>query len=203
MTPYDFRKLTEEQADGQLLGPCFHDDLIPFVFETEPATWDAFRTEIIMQLKVAETDIRIIGSARLGFSLKPYANLKMFNTKSDIDVVIVNADLFDWLWYALLEVAYPTPWLKEHYGGWLASRKNELYKGWLTPLEIKLDAKIFGKKAKPILEFNSRWFNALKQASRHPPRRHENVNGRLYRSWKHADIYHLNSLAELRKSLTE
>ena len=201
MTPNEFRQLTEERADAQLLGPCFRDEIIPYVFEPEPPRWDAFRHEITSQLPVANADIQVIGSARLGFSMKPHANLKPFNSNSDIDVVIVNADLFDWLWYALLEVAYPTEWMKVNYGGWLSHRKNELYKGWLTPLNITLDATIFGTKAKPILEFNSKWFNALKQASRHPPRRHENVTGRLYRSWRHADIYHLNSLAELRKTL--
>ena len=75
--------------------------------------------------------------------------------------------------------------------------------GWLNPLDIRIDAKIFGPKARPVLEFNTQWFITLKKASRHPLRRHEDIKGRLYRSWEHAELYHLHSLAALRKSLSE
>ena len=34
-------------------------------------------------------------------------------------------------------------------------------------------------------------------------RRHEDITGRLYRTWEHAELYHLHSLASLRKSLKE
>ena len=70
-------------------------------------------------------------------------------------------------------------------------------------MEIKLDVTIFGPKAKPVLDFNLQWFNALKQASRHFPRRHEDITGRLYRTWRHAELYHLHSLAALRKELAD
>ncbi len=135
--------------------------------------------------------------------MKPGYNLKSFSDTSDIDVVIVNANLFDQLWVALLDAAYPRPPVTNVLGGWLQTRRNELYTGWLTPLEIKLDRKIFGVKAEPVLDFNTQWFNTLKQASRHPPRRHENITGRLYRTWRHAELYHLNSLVTLRRTLAE
>jgi len=135
--------------------------------------------------------------------MKPGRNLKSFSDTSDIDVVIVNNELFDRLWIALLEAAYPREWIPQRLGGWLRARRKELYTGWLTPLEIKLDIEIFGPKAKPVLDFNAQWFNALKQASRHPPRRHEDVTGRLYRTWRHAELYHLNSLSALRRELAE
>ncbi len=95
------------------------------------------------------------------------------------------------------------PPFTSYLGGWLGKRRSEVYTGWLTPLEIKLDAKIVGNRAKPVLDFNFRWFNTFKAASQHPPRRHEDITGRLYRTWEHAELYHLNSLASLRKSLKE
>ncbi|MGH6753555.1 MAG: hypothetical protein ACRERC_08960, partial [Candidatus Binatia bacterium] len=70
------------------------------------------------------------------------------------------------------------------------------------PQGIHLDMTIYGEKARPVLEFRTRWFNALKRASRHPPRRHQDVTGRLYRSWRHAELYHLDSLVALGRSLT-
>lgn len=205
MTSAEFRDLVQQQSDLQLLDPCLHDDRAPYVFQPKPGAWDTFRDELVSELDVSRADIRVVGSGRFGFSMKPYFNLKSFDDTSDIDVVIVNPELFDQLWLALLDAAYPRPPITQTLavGGWLQKRRNELYTGWLTPLEIKLDRKIFGAKAEPVLNFNTRWFNALKKASRHPPRRHEEVTGRLYRTWGHAELYHLNSLAALRKELAE
>jgi len=201
MSPEEFRHLIRTKTDEELLGPCLKDDVTPYVFETKPETWMAFRAYLSNQLSIAVVDITVIGSARFGFSLKPNSNLRTFTDKSDIDVVIVNPDLFDRLWYALLRAAYPRSPVTEIAGGWLASRQKELYAGWLSPLEIRLDRRIFGQRAVPVLDFNTRWFNAFKKASRHPPRRHEDISGRLYRTWEHAELYHLYSLAALRKSL--
>ena len=203
MNADDFRALAGEKTDKELLRTCLQDDITPYVFELKPMAWNTFRDEIAPQLRVSNGDIRVVGSGRLGFSLKPYNNLARFTDKSDIDVVIVNPDAFDELWLSLLHAAYPRSPLTDKLGGWLRDRRNEVYTGWITPLNIQLDRKIVGEKATPVLDFRTRWFNVLKRASRHLPRRHEDVQARLYRTWRHAELYHLNSLAELRKSLTE
>ena len=202
MTSAEFRDLLRRQTDLQLLDPCLRDDSTPYVFQPRPGTWNAFCDEIAGPLAVSRSDIRVVGSARFGFSMKPRRNLRGFGDNSDIDVVIVNADLFDRPWLALLDAVYPRL-VPARLSGWLRSRRNELYTGWLTPLKIHLEIGIVGSKATPVLDFRTQWFNALKQASRHPPRRHEEVTGRLYRTWQHAEKYHLHSLAALRRSLSE
>lgn len=199
MTPEEFRELITTQADRSLLGPCLRDDLTPYVFDAE--SWGAFRTEIINALGVNENEIVIVGSARLGFSLKPNANLRAFHDKSDIDVAIVNQSMFDELWLNLLRVAYPRPPVTTKFGGWLELRRKELYTGWLSPLKIHFDRKIFGEKAGPILELRTRLFNAFKKASKHSIHKHEDISARLYRAWDYAEMYTLHGLAELRKSL--
>lgn len=202
MTPDEFQQLASKRSSVELLKPCLRDDVTPYVFVPEPNKWDIFRDVFVSRLQVSRENITVVGSARFGFSLKPGNNLRSFSDTSDIDVIIVDSSMFDRLWLALLDVAYPRPPVTQHLGGWLAARRNEVYTGWLTPLEVRLDAKIYGSKAKPVLEFNTHWFNTFKEASRHPPRRHKDVNGRLYRTWEHAELYHLDSLATLRKSLT-
>jgi hypothetical protein len=203
MTPEEFRLLLEQHTDAHLLGPCLHDEATPFVFEPKPEAWNTFRDELVARLGIARSEVRIVGSGRFGFSTKPGHNLRSFRDTSDIDVVIVNASLFDQLWLSILEAAYPRPPISQKIGGWLETRRNELYTGWLTPLEVRLDLKIFGAKAKPVLDFNVRWFDALKQVSQYPPRRHEDITGRLYRTWRYAELYHLHSIAALRKNLAE
>jgi hypothetical protein len=203
MTPIEFKDLLRRQGEPELLDLCLHDDGAPYVCEPQEETWDSFRGQLVSGLGVDRGDIRVVGSGRFGFSLKPGRALKSFADTSDIDVVVVNPDLFDQLWKALLDAAYPRPPITDRLGGWLAKRRNELYTGWLTPLEVRLDRRIIGAKARPVLDFNFRWFNTLKEASRLPLRRHENITSRLYRTWHHADLYHLSSLAALRRSLAE
>ena len=203
MEAEEFRDLLHERTDDQLLDTCLRDEVTPFVFESQASRWDSFREEVAAGLQVDRAGIRIVGSARLGFSLKPGLGLRHFLDTSDIDVVVVDAAAFDRLWVALLAAAYPRPPHTERIGGWLRRRTNEVYTGWLSPLDVRLDVKIFGAKARPVLDINARWFDTLKKAARHPPRRHEDITGRLYRSWEHAELYHLHSLAALRKSLRE
>lgn len=202
MTADEFRELLQHQTDLELLGPCLRDETVPFAFDLNPVTWDDFRHDLVSQLGVTQDQIRVVGSGRFGFSMKPGYKLKTFSDRSDIDVVIVNAELFDRLWLDLLAAAYPRPPFVQKLGTWLEIRRNELYTGWITPVEIRLNFKIFGTRAKPVLDFKTKWFNALKQASRHPPRRHEDITGRLYRTWNHAELYHLQSLAALRRTLS-
>jgi hypothetical protein len=201
MTPAEFLELLQSQTDEQLLNPCLREDVVPFVFEPRPNRWEDFRDGLISDLGIGRADIRVVGSGRFGFSLKPEYNLRRFRDESDIDVLIVNASLFDHLWVALLTAAYPREPLAHRIGGWLENRRNDLYAGWITPSSIKLDITIV-PKAKLILDLRARWFNALQRASRFPPRRHSGVRSRLYRTWRHAELYHLHGLGKLRQSLS-
>ena len=203
MTSSEFRELLGRESDVELVGKCLRTDVVPYVFEPRPETWDSFRTEVGAALDVSRDDINIVGSGRFGLSLKPGKNLKRFSDKSDIDVIVINSTLFDRFWLALLEAAYPREPLAGTVGGWLQKRRNEVYTGWLTPLQIGIDHRIFGQRAAQVLTLKARWFNALKTASRHPPRLHSDVRGRLYRTARHAELYHLSSLAALRRSLSE
>jgi hypothetical protein len=202
MTANEFREilLTESDKD-RLLNRCLLDDEIPYVFDSDGRAWDSFRQEIAADLGIPISDIRVVGSSRLGFSLKPGRNLKAFHDRSDIDVLVVSSVLFDDLWFGLLDAVYPRPPATARSAGWLKARKDEIYTGWVTPVDIRLDFRIFGERVRPILNFKARWFNALKKAARYPLRRHKDVRGRLYRTLQHARLYHLNSLGELRRSL--
>ena len=157
MTVDEFRRIVSESTDAELLGPCFREDAIPFVFEAEPRSWEDFRAEVGRQIGVAPADMRIVGSGRLAFSLKPGKNLRAFEDTSDIDLVVVSPDMFDKL--GLLRAAHPRPPVTNQVGGWLKERQEELYTRWLSPLDVRLDQRIFGASAQAILEFNSVWFN--------------------------------------------
>jgi hypothetical protein len=168
MNAEEFRELLAAQTDAQLLVPCLHDENTPYVFETHPPSWDGFRATISGALGVHIADIRVVGSGRLGFSLKPGHNLRRFRDTSDVDVAVVNPDLFDRLWLLLLSAVYPRPPESDQFGGWLQERRNEVYTGWIAPRGIRLNKTIFGSRASNVLEFKTRWFNALKEVTCSP-----------------------------------
>lgn len=201
MTSDEFRILLRDRTDQQLLHPCLRGEAIPYAFEPNPTAWATFCGEVSTGLDISPADIRIIGSGRLGFSLCPGNNLRPFRDSSDIDVAIVNATAFDSLWLSLLAAAYPRGRAASTLGGWLKARKNEVYTGWLSPSEVRLDSTVYGIKSQPVLDFRLRWFNVFKKASRHPSRRHSDITYRLYRTWEHADLYTAGSLSLLRKSI--
>ncbi|HEV2436444.1 MAG TPA: hypothetical protein VG077_10640 [Verrucomicrobiae bacterium] len=83
MIPDEFQQLIEEQTDTQLLGSCLYEDMVPYVFEPKPEAWDTFRYLLVSSFNVGRADIRVVGSGRLGFSLKP--GKKLIKLAEDID----------------------------------------------------------------------------------------------------------------------
>lgn len=203
MTPQEFRTRLLTQGVDPLIGPCLIEDSPPYAFASDPSTWDDFRDEFVRGLGVKREDVRVVGSGRLGFSMKPSANLRRFSEKSDVDVVVVSPELFDEVWWALLAAFYPRYQRIDRLSGWLGDRRNEIYLGWIIPDKIEIDHRLLGPRAKKLGQLKSKWFNVLKVATQHPPLPVEDVKGRLYRSWNHAVLYHTNSLTELRRSFAE
>lgn len=203
MTPERFRQTLATASERELLTECLLDDAAPFAFGGDQTAWDDFCGEMGEALKVPTAAFRVVGSGRFGFSMKPGRNLRAFRDTSDIDVVVVDETLFDDLWTSLLAAIYPRGPMVRSGGGWLRNARMEISTGWLTPLGVKIDRRIIGTKADPVLQIKERWFDAFKSASAHISLAHEDVKGRLYRSWRHAELYHTDSLRALRKTLAE
>lgn len=70
---------------------------IPYAFKDCPAIYEALRSWVAMRLDVDSKEVNITGSARIGQSIAPYKLGKQFNGDSDLDIFIVNPQLFDQL----------------------------------------------------------------------------------------------------------
>ncbi|MBR7551573.1 hypothetical protein KC220_23825, partial [Mycobacterium tuberculosis] len=46
-------------------------------------------------------EVQLVVSARLGYSLNPGKNFKKFDSESDLDVAIINSDIFEQSWTEL------------------------------------------------------------------------------------------------------
>lgn len=174
---------------------------LPYVFRARPRTADVLYEYLSTQLHVPVQNVRIVGSAKMGFSLSPDTFPRRFNPTSDIDVIVVDEKLFDTIWFALLKWHYPRrivglPGADSH---WARERRKDIYWGWFFPSKIRFEGLSFPDSLKPIRDFSARWFNTFQSLAQFPEFATRTVSGRLYRTWDHARTYHSDGLRQIKE----
>jgi len=175
----------------------------PFVFRDQPESLNILRRHLSQHLKVAENSIVIVGSAQTGFSLAPDSFPRAFHSGSDIDVVVVDATLFDRLWQDILRWHYPrrSMRLPDSDWQWRIERGNDIYWGWFAPDRIRYEGISFPTMLKPLRDTSTLWFNAFRSLGLLPEFASRDVSGRLYRTWDHATLYHAEGLRHIARRL--
>lgn len=173
-----------------------------YVFRDRPAALEQLRARLAKPLRGQPDDIVVVGSGKIGFSLRPENFGRSFRDESDVDVVVVNAALFDRVWTALLKWNYPR---RYHLGGadaaWQEKRLDDLYWGWFRPDLIRFGGLTFPKALKPLRDLSTQWFNLFHSLGRDTEFATREFKGRLYRTWDHAALYHRNGLRKLRGAI--
>jgi hypothetical protein len=176
----------------------------PYILKDAPNALATIKTHLASALPLAESNIAIIGSAKMGFSLDPENFPRQFSDASDIDVLIVDERLFDKIWSCLLDWHYDrdihgTNWDERH---WISERRKSIYWGWLAPADLQIGRGINASYLlRPIRDLRTAWFNAFKTLSRLPELSRRDVSGRLYRTWDHAVRYQVDGLRKIKLKL--
>jgi hypothetical protein len=153
-----------------------------------------FKKDLANSLEVHIRDIVIVGSGKLGFSIKPdssnlnYYPFKKFdhdyeenieNDKSDLDVAIVSGNLFDRQMVNIYEHtnSYSSGAFK---GGSKRSFADYILKGWIRPDFIPDDYLI-----------SSAIYDAHKK---YKDRYGRDINIGIYKSWFYFEKYHRNNI---------
>lgn len=177
---------------------------VPFIFRDKPSSLILLVDHLAKRLKVNSDNIRLVGSAKLGYSLAPHKYARRFSNASDFDVIIVDERLFDLFWFTTLAWHYP-----RYYSGalpypdsdWVGKRRKDVYWGWVDPNEIAYDGAFRPEALKPLTRLTAEWKDAFDSLALIREFARRKIEGRLYRTWQHAIMYHTNSLAVLRESL--
>ena len=174
-----------------------------YVFRDHPEQEALFLDLLGDRLETNRDDITIVGSAKIGFSLSPHNFPRLFSDESDIDVVVVNETLFDQIWRTILKWHYPRrlEGLRRDDQRWGADRRKDIYWGWLVPDRIRFEGLLFPETLKPLRDTSTAWFNTFRGLSQYTEFSGRDVSGRLYRSWDHALLYHMDGLRQVRESL--
>lgn len=116
---------------------------IPFAFKDKPILYEQIIQYLADKLEISATEIKLIGSAKTGFSISPSPNYgKIFGNHSDLDFSIINEALFlrleneylKWSGQFKENKIQPTNTTEERY--WkdnLETGKNQIRKGFLDP----------------------------------------------------------------------
>jgi hypothetical protein len=174
-----------------------------FAFRGAPTALDVLQGRLAGALAVRAQDVRVVGSAKIGFSLDPNAFPRQFSDSSDVDVAVVSADLFDAAWNTVLDWHYlrrhnlPAPEF-----AWVKARKDDFYWGYLVPSQLHFAGLLFPAVLRPLRDLSTRWFNAFRELGSEPLLATRTVSGRLYRTWNHALRYHVHGLERIRRDLS-
>ncbi|CAM4516494.1 hypothetical protein [Paenibacillus typhae] len=73
----------------------------PYLFNANEQLYFELKREIANKFTLSTTQIVVVGSAKLGFSIAPTKLWRTVNDESDIDAVIISEELFDHFWKQL------------------------------------------------------------------------------------------------------
>lgn len=191
VTKEDFKRELQntDYTDEELVDKyiCFG---TPIIFSTQEEKYYDLKREISTQFPVRSMkNIIVVGSAKLGFSIAPQKRFRDIQDSSDIDVAIIDEELFDNYWEQLFEFNIN---LKSR-----SVKEDELYrdflqyffKGWLRP-----DLFPFRFKGK------NEWFNFFNKISykKYDKRK---VTAAIYKNEYFFKKYHEKNIRELREEL--
>jgi hypothetical protein len=141
--PTDFKNYynTIDYREKKSLVRHFIVNNIPFAFKDKPILYEQITQYIADKFYISPTEVKLIGSAKTGFSISPLPNYgKDFGQHSDLDFSIVNDDLFTDLeneynnWSDLFKTRQIQPHNKNEESYWyqnLESGQRQLKRGFI------------------------------------------------------------------------
>lgn len=198
-----FEELVRTQPFEQVVEEHLFGDA-PFAFDAWPEGWPLLRAHLATRFAVPEAGIVLVGSGKLGFSMNPDSYGRQFSSSSDLDLVIVSEVRFDEIWEHLLRWHYPRSQdkLGSEVREWRMDRRRDVFLGRFEPATLVPRGEMFSSLPTGLRDASTLWFDTLRGVGTLDPKlAARDYNGRLYRTWKHALLYHADGLRAIRPHL--
>lgn len=141
-----------------------------YIFDEE--TYFQLRSQIADHLGIHPSEVVMVGSAKLGFSIKPQKRYMHFTAESDVDMAVISPHLFDVMWQQVLEYSL---------SGVYYPKKSEfqeyLFQGWIRPDKLPNHRKF---------KTNQDWWDFFRHLTNNYRRK---ISGGVYKSWYHFEMY--------------
>lgn len=145
------------------------------------------KAEVADHFDVHPTEVLLVGSAKLGFSIAYNKRYQPFGDSSDIDLALVSTKLFDKIWE--LVFLY---WSEGNYWDREDDFKRYLFRGWIRPDKLPPSSKF--NIGKEWWEF----FRNLTSTGKYGPYK---ITGGLYRSWVFFESYQSICVKQCKQTL--
>ena len=190
--------MTEESDLGNRIAR-FQEDLITLtdgiVFQKYIAFGDSYiltperyfelKHDISVKFGIHSTQVILVGSAKLGFSIAPNKRYQHFRDESDLDVAVISQDLFDGLWSIAFDY-----WNVAGYWYRGAKFKDYLFRGWVRPDYLP-----------PNVQSANDWFEYFRQLTSSQKFGPFKISAGVYKSWQFLERYQEIAIAQCRQSL--
>jgi hypothetical protein len=148
------------------------------------------RRTVAKEFKLHPSAVILVGSCRQGFSIAPTKRYRAARPRSDLDVVLISAERFDYYWDGVFQYARVD-------AAWKQTKEYKefvrmLFNGWIDPRGLPSVHRF--DEAKRWVSF----FDQLMQERRFGERR---ISARLYRTWDRLESYQENAVLQCRTSL--
>ena len=153
-----------------------------------PDTYFELRHRVAEQFHVHPNEVIVVGSCRLGFSIKRNARYRAVRSSSDVDLSVVSAEIFDLYWDAVFKVSRADMVWKNSD---LAKRfKTSLFRGWIEPRHLP---------SHPSFAIGQEWTEFFDQLVRSRICGLRGITARLYRTWDRLEAYQEIMISECRR----
>ena len=127
----------------------------------------------------------MVGSGKMGFSIKPERRYQPFSDASDIDIVIVSPTLFELVWKTVFEYWRSKPYWPEE-----ARFKQYFFQGWIRPDKLP-PARTFS--------FCKDWWEFFRHLTNSGDFGDYKIAAGLYQSWFFLESYQSISIEKCRE----
>ena len=150
-----------------------------------PELYFELKHDIAVKFGVHSTQVILVGSAKLGFSIAPNKRYQHFGDESDLDVAVISQDLFDALWSIAFDY-----WNVA--GDWNrgADFRDYLFRGWVRPDCLP-----------PSIQLADDWFEYFRQLTAGQRFGPFKISAGVYKSWRFLARYQEIAIAQCRQSL--
>ena len=149
------------------------------------AKYFELKSKIATEFDLHPSQVLIVGSAKLGFSIVEGKRYRPFGDTSDIDVAIVSPILFDAMWTDVFDY-----WRMGGYWPELDKFRKYLFRGWLRP--DKLPPEKTFERGRKWWEF----FRILSSSQAFGPFA---IKAGLYKAWYFLESYQSQCVGECRQ----
>lgn len=178
-----FKSDLQNLDNMHIISKYFYNDFKPAAISLD--MYHELRWDIKEYFKLKSIfNVFLVGSGRLGFSIKPSAQFRKFGEQSDLDVVIVSKELFELYWKQAR-----TSMLTLNYWKNSGVYENYFFEGWMRPDKLRSGGENLDIK---------NWWKYFGDLSRSRKYGDYSINGGLYYSLDFLEYYQSDAIEKIR-----